>query len=292
MIHSMTGYGSAKGASGNMDISVELKSVNNRYLDCTIRLPRGYAAVEESLKNRVQKVVSRGKVEVYVTVDTSRANDVRIAVNGPLADAYVSAYSELAARAGLKNDLTVGALSRFPDVFTVEKRETDVEVVGKDMAAILDEALEDFNGMRLREGEKLHAALICCLDRITELTGEVEVRSPETVREYRARLEQRLRDVLSDRNVDETRLITEAAIFADRVAVSEETVRLHSHVSQFRTMLDSPDPVGKKCDFLIQEMNREANTIGSKCNDAEMAKLVVELKSEIEKLREQIQNVE
>lgn len=292
MIHSMTGYGSAKGTSGNMDISVELKSVNNRYLDCTIRLPRGYAAVEENLKSRIQKAVSRGKVEVYITVDASRADNVMIAVNGPLADAYVTAYAELAARAGLKNDLTAGTLSRFPDIFTVEKRETDVETVGRDMAAILDEALEDFNRMRLREGEKLHTALIGCLDRISELTGQVEARSPETVREYRARLEQRLRDVLADKNVDETRLITEAAIFADRVAVAEETVRLHSHVSQFRTLLDSLEPVGKKCDFLIQEMNREANTIGSKGNDANMAKLVVELKSEIEKLREQIQNVE
>ena len=292
MIHSMTGYGSAKGSSGNMDIAVELKSVNNRYIDCTVRLPRGYIAVEEHLKNRIQKAVSRGKVEVFVTVDSSRADDVKISVNEPLADAYAVAYAELAAHTGLKNDLTAGMLARFPDIFTVEKRETDVEAVGRDIAVILDEALKDFNRMRLREGEKLHAALTGCLDRISALTSEVEARSPETVREYRIRLEQRLRDVLADRNVDETRLITEAAIFADRVAVAEETVRLHSHVSQFRSMLESAEPVGKKCDFLIQEMNREANTIGSKGNDAEMAKLVVELKSEIEKLREQIQNVE
>jgi len=292
MIHSMTGYGSAKGASGNLDITVELKSVNNRYLDCVIRLPRGYAAVEEGLKNEIQKRVNRGKVEVYVTVDSSRADDVVVKVNGPLADAYTAAYAELAARENLKNDLTAGALARFPDVFLMEKKEADVEAIGKDIAGVLSAALDDFCSMRLREGEKLYRDLQEGLTRIESLTGMVETRSPRVVEEYRQRLENRLRTILDDRNVDEARLVTEAAIFADKVAVAEETVRMRSHISQFRSLLESGVPVGKKCDFIIQEMNREANTMGSKGNDAEMAKLVVELKSEIEKLREQIQNVE
>ena len=292
MIHSMTGYGSAKGASGNLDITVELKSVNNRYLDCVIRLPRGYAAVEETLKSVIQQRVNRGKLEVYVTIDASRADDVAVKVNGPLADAYTAAYAELAAREGLKNDLTAGALARFPDIFLREKKEADVETIGKDIAGVFSAALDDFCGMRRREGEKLYRDLQSGLTRVEELTGLVEERSPKIVEEYRARLENRLRTVLEDRNIDEARIVTEAAIFADKVAVAEETVRMRSHIAQFRALLETDVPIGKKCDFIIQEMNREANTTGSKGNDAAMAKLVVELKSEIEKLREQSQNVE
>ncbi len=292
MIHSMTGYGSAKGASGNLDITVELKSVNNRYLDCVIRLPRGYASVEETLKTVIQQKVSRGKMEVYVTIDASRADDVVVKVNGPLADAYVAAFQELALREGLKNDLTASQLSRYPDIFLMEKKEADVDAIGKDIAAVLETALEDFCAMRQREGEKLYRDLQNGLSHIEELTALVEQRSPQVVEEYRKRLENRLRTILEDRNIEEARLVTEAAIFADKVAVAEETVRMRSHISQFRALLESDGPIGKKCDFIIQEMNREANTTGSKGNDAEMAKLVVELKSEIEKLREQIQNVE
>jgi len=292
MIKSMTGYGCGRGNSGKLDITIELRSVNNRFLDCGIRLPRVYTAAEDAMKAIVQRYISRGKVDVFVTIDASAADDIEISVNEPLADAYMDALQKLSGRYGLKNDVTVLSLSRFADVLSVKKKETDTEALTADLCRILEEALTAFNAMRAREGEKLYADFHARLSTIEGLTAEVERRSPQTVAEYRARLEQKMRDVLQSTNIDESRILTEAAIFADKVAVDEETVRLRSHIAQFREILESTEPVGRKLDFLVQELNREANTIGSKGSDVEMARIVVEIKAEIEKIREQIQNVE
>ena len=240
----------------------------------------------------MQQRVARGKVDVFVTIDSSKADDTVIRVNEPLADAYWGALQQLSQRYGMKNDLTPVQLSRYPDVLTVEKAETDVDAVSRDICAILDQALAAFNAMREREGERLRQDMLSHLREIVRLTGLCESRSPVTVAEYRERLNQRMQEVLADKNIDEGRILTEAAMFADRVAINEETVRLRSHISQMQAMLDEGVPIGRKLDFLIQEFNREANTIGSKGNDLEMAKYVVDLKGEIEKIREQVQNVE
>ena len=289
---SMTGYGCAAGTSGKIEISIELKSVNNRFLDCSFRMPRVYASFEEKMRATVQKYVTRGKLDVYVTVDATNADNVEITVNRSLAASYVKAIRELAETYGLADDLTALSLARFQDVLKAENVEQDEDTLCADMCSVLTDALADFNAMREREGEKLCADMNLRLREIIHLTDIVEERSPQTVAEYRAKLEARMAEVLQGTNIDEARILTEAAIFADRVAVNEEVVRLRSHVSQLGELLKSKDPVGRKLDFLIQELNREANTIGSKCNDAELARVVVDLKAEIEKLREQVQNVE
>lgn len=285
MVKSMTGYGSSAGVSDKLEISIELRSVNNRYLDCNIRIPRVYTAFEDALKSLVQQYISRGKVDIYINIDSSKSDDIIISVNEPLADAYMSALRSISARYGISDDVSAITLSRYPDVLTVEKKEADAEKLEHDICSILREALEKFNAMRCTEGEKLYKDVLSHIDRIESLVSVIEDRSPETVNEYRQRLESRLR-------IDENRIIMEAAIFADKVAVNEETVRLRSHISQFRSIITADEPVGRKLDFLIQEFNREANTIGSKSNDAEMAKTVVDIKAEIEKIREQIQNIE
>ncbi len=292
MIKSMTGYGSAKGASGDIDISVEVKSVNNRYLDCTIKMPRVYAAMEEALKAAVTRAISRGKVDVYVSIDTSKADTVSVRINKPVADAYVSALEELVKQYGLKNAVTASELSRFPEVLVLEKSETDIEALADGVRAVLEQALDGLNEMREREGKNLSDDILRRLEAIGRLTSEAEACSPRSVEEYRTRLETKMAEVLENKDIDETRILMEAAIFADRVSVNEETVRLKSHIEQLRQMLQSRTPVGRKLDFLIQELNREANTIGSKGNDAEMARIVVDLKAEIEKIREQAQNIE
>jgi len=288
----MTGYGRAAGASGKLLITIELRSVNNRFLDCSVKMPRAYAAVEERLKKTVQAAISRGKLDVFVTVDASQADDVELSVNEALAEAYVKAIRETAARFGLPDDSTATTIVRMPDVLNVKKREADMDALGDDMDAILREAIADFDAMRLREGEKLERDVLSRLGEIERLTGVVEERSPQTVAEYRERLLARMNEVLGSAGIDENRILTEAAIFADRTAVAEETVRLRSHIAQFREIAASGEPVGRKLDFLIQEFNREANTIGSKANDAELARTVVDMKAEIEKIREQIQNIE
>ena len=292
MIKSMTGYGSAKGNSGKLEITVELRSVNNRFLDCSIRLPRVYNVLEESIKSRIQSTISRGKVDVFVTIDSSKADDILITVNTSVADAYVSAFNSLAERYGIINDVTALGLSRMPDVLSVSKEEADIDQLREDVQKILGEAVVDFDSMRVREGERLYSDVCSHIDRIEDLVLKVEERSPLVVSEYRHRLEAKMTEVLENTKYDEARILTEVAIFADRVAVDEETVRLRSHISQFREMLESEEPVGRKMDFLVQELNREANTIGSKCNDLITSKLVVDLKAEIEKIREQIQNIE
>jgi len=292
MIKSMTGYGSAKGFSGKTEISVELRSVNSRYLDCSIKLPRMYTAFEDSLKSAVGKHISRGKVDVYITIDMSKAGDVEIKVNKPLAQAYVSALKAMSKEYKLLYDLRVIDLARFPEVLLAEKTETDPEQLCADVCSVLEQALSGFDNMRINEGKTLYHDIKARLGEIEKLTDQAQEASPRSVAEYRAKLEARMQDVLQTAGIDEQRILTEAAIFADRVAINEETVRLRSHISQLRAMLDSDEAVGRKIDFLVQEFNREANTIGSKGNDAEIARITVEMKSEIEKIREQAQNIE
>lgn len=289
---SMTGYGSAKGSVEGQEITVELKSVNNRYLDCSVRLPRNFLFAEDTVKQAVSAGVSRGKVDVFVSAQASQDSGTVVSVNEELARGYRDAVARIAETLGLESGLNAFSLARFPDVLTVERRELNKDKAAAALSEITAKAVEEFNAMREREGERLRRDMLGKLETIEGLVSVVEERSPQTVKEYRERLEARLRDILADRSLDEQRVITEAAIFADHTAVDEETVRLRSHIAQFRTMLEEGSPIGRKMDFLVQEFNRESNTIGSKCSDASLAKVVVDLKSEIEKIREQLQNVE
>ena len=289
---SMTGYGSAKGSVEGQEITVELKSVNNRYLDCSVRLPRNFLFAEDTVKQAVSAGVSRGKVDVFVSAQASQDSGTVVSVNEDLARGYRDAVSHIAETLGLESGLNAFNIARFPDVLAVERRELDKDKAAAALSEITAKAVEEFNAMREREGERLRRDMLGKLETIEGLVSVVEERSPQTVKEYRERLEARLRDILADRSLDEQRVITEAAIFADRTAVDEETVRLRSHIAQFRTMLEEGSPIGRKMDFLVQDCNRESNTIGSKCSDASLAKVVVDLKSEIEKIREQLQNVE
>ncbi len=292
MIKSMTGYGGAKGVCQGFEISIELKSVNNRYLDCSVRLPRSFLFAEEAIKSKVQEHISRAKVDVFVNVNNVGDDSVVVSVNEPLARGYTEAVYKIAEICGLPAELSALAVSRMPDVLSVEKKEADKDVLTAGILELCEEALCEYDAMRQREGTKLREDIEGRLITIENYVSAVEERSPETVAEYREKLYKKMCDVLSSATVDEQRILTEAAIFADKVAVDEETVRLRSHVSQMREMLAGGSPIGRKMDFLIQEFNRESNTIGSKCNNSDIAKTVIELKSEIEKIREQIQNIE
>ena len=292
MIKSMTGYGSAKGTVEGLEITVELKSVNNRYLDTSVRLPRSFLFAEEAIKSAVQSHISRGKVDVFVSVDSSAAGDMTVKVNEPLLKGYIEAIRHISEEYSLANDMTALSVSRFPDVLSVEKKDLDAEAISAGISAIVEEALRDFDAMRQREGAKLRDDVLSRLETIDRLVSTVETDAPKTVAEYRKRLEQKMQEVLGSTGLDENRILAEAAIFADHIAVDEETVRLRSHMSQLTTMINGNSPTGRKIDFLIQEFNREANTIGSKCQNSQIAHVVVDLKSEIEKIREQIQNIE
>lgn len=292
MIKSMTGYGSAKGTVEGIEVCVELKSVNNKFLDTSVRLPRSFLFAEETVKSAVMSHITRGKVDVFVTVDSSMADDMVVKVNEPLLKGYIAALDQIAKENDLPNDITAMSVSRFPDVLNVEKKELDAEAVAAGIRNIAEQALCDFDAMRIREGAKLKEDVLAKLETIEKLVTVIETESPKTVEEYREKLRQKLLEVLGTSGIDETRIVTEAAIFADKVAVDEETVRLRSHMAQLRTMLDGGSPIGRKIDFLLQEFNREANTTGSKCQNADIAHVVVDLKSEIEKIREQIQNIE
>lgn len=292
MIRSMTGYGRGEAVFEKRSITVEVRSVNNRYLDCSVKIPRTYLFVEEAVKARIQSNISRGKVDVFITVDHSGADSVSITVNKPVADGYYTALSSLRDMYRLRDDLSVSLLSRFPDVLLVEKTQEDLEAVAADICSVLDLALADFTAMRQREGARLTQDIKGRAETIRALVGIVEERSPKTVAEYRAKLEQRMAEVLQNTQIEESRILTEAALFADKTAVDEETVRLRSHLREFIGILEKGGAVGRKLDFLIQEFNREANTIGSKCSDTELTRVVVDLKAEIEKIREQIQNIE
>lgn len=292
MIRSMTGYGRSEAVLHERTITVELRSVNNRYLDCNVKIPRSFVFAEEKLKSRVQEQISRGKVDVFVSIDSSAAENVAVTLNKPVADGYYQALTAMRDSYDLKDDISVSLLSRFPDVFTVEKEQDDLEEVAADILQVLDAAIADFNAMREREGGKLAEDVRLRAETIRTYLQQVEEKSPETVTEYRAKLEKRMAEVLENTQIEESRILTEAAIFADKVAVDEETVRLRSHLAQLDEMLAQGGIVGRKLDFLIQEFNREANTIGSKCSDVEITKRVVEMKGEIEKIREQVQNIE
>ena len=294
MVKSMTGYGRGEQAFEGVQIVVELRAVNNRYLDCTVKMPRAYIFAEDAMKSKVQSGVGRGKVDVFVTITRSGGDDVVVTVNEELAKSYVEAFQKLH-ELGLgraRREYYPTDLARFPDVLTVEKREEDLEEMKGRLLTVLELAIADFNSMRAREGERLAADILGRADTIEKLLGEVEERSPQTVNDYRARLEAKMKEVLQNTQIDEGRLLTEAAIFADKVAVDEETVRLHSHLGQLRELLAAGGAVGRKLDFLIQEFNRETNTIGSKCSDLEITRRVVDMKAEIEKIREQVQNLE
>ncbi|MDY3860275.1 MAG: YicC/YloC family endoribonuclease [Candidatus Limivicinus sp.] len=292
MIKSMTGYGSAKGAVDDLTITVELKSVNNKFLDASIRMPRSFMFAEDAVKSAVQRHISRGKIDVFVNVDTSEAKGMKVKVNETLLKGYIEAIGHISDEYSLPNDMTAMSVSRFPDVLTVEKADLDAEAISKGIASVAEQALSDFDTMRLREGEKLRDDVLTRLATIDRYVTQIEQESPKTVAEYRARLEAKMSEVLGTAGIDENRILAEAAVFADHIAVDEETVRLRSHMSQLTTMINGSSPTGRKIDFLIQEFNRETNTIGSKCQNSDVAHLVVGLKAEIEKIREQIQNIE
>ena len=294
MVKSMTGYGRARETRNGRDITVEVRSVNNRYLDCSVKMPRAYIFAEDAVKSAVQRSVSRGKVDVFITVESLGAEESVVSVNEPLARAYIAALERLRelGDGAVKEKYAATDLARLPDVITLTKAEEHLEALSADLVAVAEDALRAHTAMRLTEGERLAADILGRLDTIEAITARVEARSPQTVAEYREKLLSRMQEVLQSASVDEARILTEAAIFADKVAVDEETVRLRSHLGQLREMLRGDVPVGRKLDFLIQEVNRESNTIGSKCSDLQIARDVVELKAEIEKIREQVQNIE
>ena len=288
----MTGYGRAVETVNGREFTVELRSVNNRYLDCTVKLPRSLSFAEEAVKQAVKHSVSRGKVDVFITVKSENADDTKISLNTAVVEGYLAAMRTMVENYGVKDDISVSTLSRMNDVFTVEKPEVDEQQLKADLMSVLEKALEGYDAMRCTEGAALDKDLRSRGETILELVSQVEAGNSQTVIDYRTRLENKLKEVLSNTNIDEGRILTEAAIFADKVAVDEETVRLRSHLQQMNTMLSGGGAVGRKLDFLLQEMNREANTIGSKCTDVRLARIVVDIKAELEKIREQTQNIE
>ena len=292
MIVSMTGYGRARQVLNGREITVELRGVNARFLEYSSRLPRAFVFLEDPLKKLVAARVSRGKVELSLTVQNTTAADTVVTVNWPLAKGYRDAMTALSEQLELKNDMSVSLIARMPDVLAQTAAPLDEEALWADVKAVAGQAVDAFLTMRAAEGEKLKADLLSHLDVVEQLVGGIEANTAGRVKAYSDKLYARLQELLADRSIDESRLVTEAAIFADKTAIDEETVRLHSHIAQYRDILSGDGPVGRKLDFLTQELNREANTIGSKCQDVDITRLVVELKSEIEKLREQLQNLE
>lgn len=292
MIKSMTGFGRAQETVDGMTVTVELKSVNHRYFEFTAKVPRTYGFLEEKLKSFLNARVSRGKMECYVTIENLEESDMEVVVNPSLAKGYVDALRTLSETFGLKEDYSAISIAKFPDVLTLRKAPADEEKIWNAVQTVTELAVERFVAMRETEGEKLRADVLSKADTILEHVAFVESRSPQTVREYNEKLRQRMEELLENTQVDEQRLLTEAAIFADKVAVDEETVRLRSHISQLREFMDADEPIGRKLDFLVQEINREANTIGSKAQDVEIAKRVIAIKAEVEKIREQVQNIE
>ena len=292
MVLSMTGYGRAGALLHGRDIKVELRSVNARFFEYSSRLPRSCAFLEDKLKKLVAAKVSRGKVELSLSIQTVTAADTVVSVNWSLAQGYRAALDSLIEKMELKNDVTAGMIARFPEVLTQTAAPTNEDELWQDVQSVALQAVDAFVAMRAAEGEKLKADVAGRLDTIEELVAKIEQGSAGRVQAYSDRLYARLQELLGDRSIDESRLVTEAALFADKTAIDEETVRLHSHVAQYREILTLDEPVGRKLDFLTQELNRESNTIGAKCQDVAITRLVVELKSEIEKIREQIQNIE
>lgn len=292
MIKSMTGFGRVQETVDGMNITVELRSVNHRYFEFTAKVPRTYGFLEEKLKTFTNTLVARGKVECYVAVEQLEESETTVSVNTSLAKGYVDALRQLSEKFGLTADISAGALSRYPDVLVLQKTAADEDRIWNAVRTITEKAVRRFIEMRETEGTKLKADILSRADTILEHVAFVEERSPQTVKEYNEKLKQRMEELLGSTQVDEQRLLTEAAIFADKIAVDEETVRLRSHISQLRTFMEADEPIGRKLDFLVQEINREANTIGSKAQDVEIAKRVIAIKAEVEKIREQVQNIE
>ena len=292
MVKSMTGYGRAVETVNGREFTVELRSVNNRYLDCTVKLPRALSFAEDAVKQAVKGTISRGKVDVFVSLRAEGAQDVKITLNTAMVEGYLDAMHQMAKDYGIREDISVSLLSRMPDVFTVDKPEVDEEQLLADLLGVVNLALERYDAMRSAEGKALENDLRSRGQTILSLVEQVEAGSGQTVEDYRTRLENKLKEVLANTAIDESRILMEAAIFADKVAVDEETVRLRSHLDQMNNMLTAGGAIGRKLDFLLQEMNRESNTIGSKCTDVRLARIVVDIKAELEKIREQTQNIE
>ena len=293
MIKSMTGYGRAVETVNGREFTVELRSVNNRYLDCSVRLPRILSFGEEAVKQAVKNSISRGKVDVFISVRSEGGDEVQVNLNKGVLESYLAAMRQMVEQyEGIQDDISVSAVSRLPEVFTLEKPQVDEDQLLSDMMTVVAKALEGYDAMRKTEGEALDRDLRSRGETILTLVAQVEQGNAQTVIDYRTRLENKLKEVLANTAIDESRILTEAAIFADKVAVDEETVRLRSHLQQMNTMLSGGGAVGRKLDFLLQEMNREANTIGSKCTDVKLARIVVDIKAELEKIREQTQTIE
>ncbi len=292
MIKSMTGYGRAVETVNGREFTVELRSVNNRYLDCSVRLPRILTFGEEAVKQAVKNVISRGKVDVFISVRSENGDEVQVNLNKAVLESYLTAMREMVQEFQVADDISVSTVSRLPEVFSLEKPQVNEEQLLADMMGVLSKALAEYDKMRQNEGEALDRDLRSRGNTILELVTQVEKGNVQTVIDYRTRLENKLKEVLANTAIDESRILTEAAIFADKVAVDEETVRLRSHLQQMNDMLTAGGAVGRKLDFLLQEMNREANTIGSKCTDVNLARVVVDIKAELEKIREQTQNIE
>ena len=288
----MTGYGRAVETVNGREFTVEVRSVNNRYLDCTVKLPRMVSFAEDAVKQAVKAAISRGKVDVYISIKSEAEADTRITLNTAIVEGYLSAMRRMVEEHGVRDDISVSTLSRLPEIFTVEKPQVDEEQLKADLLQVVSGALEGYNTFRAAEGAALDADLRSRGNTILELVSQVEAGNAQTVIDYRARLYNKLKEVLANTAIDESRILTEAAIFADKVAVDEETVRLRSHLEQMNKMLTDGGALGRKLDFLLQEMNREANTIGSKCTDVRLARIVVDIKAELEKIREQTQNIE
>ena len=292
MVKSMTGYGRAVATVNGREFTVELRSVNNRYLDCTVKLPRSLTFAEEAVKQAVKGTISRGKVDVFITVRSESVSDVKITLNAAMVEGYLTAMKQMVSEYGVQDDISVSVISRMPEVFTVEKPEVDEEQLLADLMGVVKQALAAYDAMRTAEGKALENDLRSRGNTILELVSQVEAGNGQTVIDYRTRLYNKLQEVLANTSIEESRILTEAAIFADKVAVDEETVRLRSHLEQMNNMLTTGGAIGRKLDFLLQEMNRESNTIGSKCSDVKLARIVVDIKAELEKIREQTQNIE
>ena len=292
MIKSMTGYGRAVETVNGREFTVELRSVNNRYLDCSVRLPRMLSFAEDAVKQAVKGSISRGKVDVFITVRSEAGDEVQVTLNKAVLQSYLTAMHQMVDEFGVQDDISVSAVSRLPEVFVIEKPQVDEDQLMADLMSVVTKALEGYDAMRRTEGEALDRDLRSRGQTILELVSQVEAGNSKTVSDYRLRLEAKIKEVLANTAIDESRILTEAAIFADKVAVDEETVRLRSHLKQMNNMLTTGGAVGRKLDFLLQEMNREANTIGSKCTDVNLARIVVDIKAELEKIREQTQNIE
>ena len=292
MIKSMTGYGRAVETVNGREFTVELRSVNNRYLDCSVRLPRILSFGEETVKQAVKASVSRGKVDVFISVRSECGDEVQVTLNESVLKEYLAAMHRMVEEFGVRDDIQVSTVSRLPEVFQLEKPQVDEEQLLADLMAVVQKALDSYDEMRSTEGKALEQDLRSRGQTILGHVSLVEQGNAQTVIDYRTRLENKLREVLENTAIDESRIMTEAAIFADKVAVDEETVRLRSHIAQMNSMLTGGGAIGRKLDFLLQEMNREANTIGSKCTDVNLARIVVDIKAELEKIREQTQNIE